>query len=454
MDQRTLRDAVKEYAKQLAQLVNEIGLYPPTHPHIQFQLEKTITALQPLHVIMEVVVFTIIEGYLAFDGIPLYELRAQTDKIVPLCQNKKIRRICVSRGVTPDHLLQFALLLQSKIQVPDGDALISALREQGIASIRADSLISMDESAALDVINGKQVYGATVEANKLVYKALQNGEALPLEVVDQMSRNIAEMISRDRSSGLALALLRDYDDYTFTHSANVAILTVAVATFLVDDPRILQRLARAAILHDIGKTRIPLKILNKPERLDPEEWHIMQQHPKLGVIILEEEKQLDRLPILIAAQHHMKYDHTGYPNVAGMEKLHPFSLIVNICDIYDAITSRRAYKNPLPPDRALAIMSKLIGSDFYPQFFKLFLQTVGVYPPGSFLRLNTGEIGIVQKVQPMTLLQPEIKLLTSPAGSLRTEPEILNLAAAGETRHIAALIAPDNLGLNPLDFMT
>jgi putative nucleotidyltransferase with HDIG domain len=453
MDQKTLRNAIKEYAKLLAQLVSDIGLYPISHPHIQIQLEKTIAALQPLHVIMEEIVITISEGYLAFENIPLYDLRSQTDKIVSLCTVKNIRRICVSRGVTPENMLQFTLLLQSKSQAPDGDSLVSILREMGLALVRADSLISVAETAAHNVISGKQVYGSAVEANKLIYTALQNGEPLPLDIVDQMAKNITDMISRDRSSGLAVAMLRDYDEYTFTHSANVAILAVAVAAVLVDDPRLLQRLARAAILHDIGKTRIPLQILNKPEKLNPEEWHIMQQHPKLGVIILEEQKQLDRLPIFIAVQHHMKFDHTGYPRLTGMEKLHPFSLIVNICDIYDAITSRRAYKNPLPPDKALAVMLKLIGSDFFPQFFKVFLQTVGVYPPGSFLHLNTGEIAMVQRVQPQTLLQPEIKLLTNPGGSLRTEPEIVNLATAGEMRHIVSLMTPAELGLNPLDFM-
>ncbi|MCM8814264.1 MAG: HD-GYP domain-containing protein [Candidatus Omnitrophica bacterium] len=453
-DQKTFKNSVKELSKQFALLLSELALYPSNHPHIAAQLQQVIDRLTAVHEIVEEVTIEISEGFFTFDGIPLYDIKLQTDKAVQLCASKGISRITLCRGLAPQQVSEFAQLLHDKTQAPTAEQVGLTLRTMGITALRVDSAVSRETDEQVPAgLAGKKTYGASVEANKLIYGALQSGQPLPLEVVDTVAKDITAMINRDPGTGLTLASLRNYDEYTFTHSANVAILAVTVAAAIFDDAALLQQLARAAILHDVGKTRIPVEILNKPEKLNDEEWQIMQQHPMLGAVILEEQKNIDRLSILIALQHHMRFNMTGYPKIPGHNTLHPFSLIVNICDIYDAITSRRVYKTPLPADKALAIMVRLIGNDFDPQFFKIFIQMMGIYPPGSFVRLNTGELAITVRARPQSLLQPDIKIISDPQGNLLAAPASVHLSAAAQERTIAEMVDPVSLGLNALDFL-
>lgn len=183
---------------------------------------------------------------------------------------------------------------------------------------------------------------------------------------------------------------------------------------------------------------------------------MIKQHPLLGVELLERQERVDLLAVVIAAEHQMKHDLSGYPKIGGIIQLHPLSEIVNIASAYDAITSAHAYKQPLLADKALGLMLQMVGCDFDPQYFKIFVQMMGIYPPGGFVRLNTGEIALTKRVYPNALLQPEIKILLDAAGRAIDEPRFANLyEQQGDASPlvIQEMVDPTSLGIDPLEFI-
>ena len=378
MNQALIKNKVKVLAKNFSLLLTESNLYPPQHPNVVAQTHQTLSSLEDIFKLLSEIYLDILEGQFAHEGIPLYEIKHTVEKTVQMLEIKEIKCICFKNNLSPKHLTVFVQMLTNKIKHLNAEGLQSELIKANITSIVIKKKKTKKDTDKPAILAADKVYGSSIEANKLIYSAIQSGKVLPLDIVDKVAQDITRLISQDSSSSLALASLRNYDEYTFTHSANVAILSVTLATTVIDNPLLLNRLARAAILHDIGKTKIPLKILNKSGKLDPDEWNLMQQHPLLGANILEQQKDMDDLSIIIASQHHMKYDMSGYPQIQHLAPIHPLSLIVNICDIYDAITSKRPYKNPMPGDKALSIMMRLIGCDFDPAFFKIFVQMMGI----------------------------------------------------------------------------
>jgi len=392
-----------------------------------------------------------------FEGIPLYELKQVVFKTTQLLELKEIRCIRFAKNFTPNELSVCVKLITDKSRALHADSIQKELSKNNISSI------SVEKKPSLTADDGKgnflpadKIYGSSVEANKLIFNTLVKENTIPMDIVDKVAEDITDLIARDKSASLALSSLRDYDEYTFTHSTNVAILSVTLASNILNNAEILKDLARAALLHDIGKTRIPMEILNKLGKLTTEEWDLMRQHPLLGVKILEQQEEVNELAVLVACQHHMKYDLSGYPAIETSGGLHPLSLIVNICDVYDAITSKRSYKKPFPPDKALSIMMRLIGCDFEPQLFKIFTQMIGVYPPGTLVRLNTQELAITRKVHPQALLLPEVKIISKPSGSLLENPIIMNLSDEqqnNEKRSIKTLMDPSEAKIDIISYI-
>lgn len=429
MDQVTLKNLVKAFAKNFSLLLTENMLYPPQHPNVIAQTKQVIAAAEVAFDVFDEIYLDVLDDQFVFEGIPLYELKQLVGKTTHLLESKEIRCIRFAKNFKPQELSVFVGLISDKSRALHADSIQKELIKQNISSISVEKKPSLTaDDGKGDFLPADKIYGSSVEANKLIYNTLLTENTIPMDIVDKVAQDITSLITRDKSSSLALASLRDYDEYTFTHSANVAILSVTLASNILNDADTLKKLACAALLHDIGKTRIPTEILHKPSKLNDEEWGIMRDHPILGVKILEQQEEVNELAVIVACQHHMKYDLSGYPNLSTTCEMHPLSLIVNICDVYDAITSKRSYKKPFPPDKALSIMMRLIGCDFEPYLFKIFTQMIGIYPPGTLVRLNTQELAVTRKVQTHALLLPEVKVISKPTGSLLEEPFIINLS--------------------------
>lgn len=228
-----------------------------------------------------------------------------------------------------------------------------------------------------------------------IIKGDSSGIRKPLRVV----QDITDLAFIDRSVLLGVATIRDYDDYTFTHSVNVAIQSICLGHQIGLSRNSLVRLGISALFHDLGKIDIPIEILNKPGPLDEAEFREIQHHPLNGVrriTKLKAESELIAKIILPPFEHHLRYDLSGYPNIHWSRALSLFGRILQICDVYDALTSSRCYrKTPMSPDRALGMMLEKSGKDFDPILLKWFVNMQGVMPIGTLVKLNTGHFGLV-----------------------------------------------------------
>jgi HD-GYP domain-containing protein (c-di-GMP phosphodiesterase class II) len=195
----------------------------------------------------------------------------------------------------------------------------------------------------------------------------------------------------------------------------VCILSLALASAFIKDADKLRAIGQAALLHDVGKIIIPHRILNKPTGLTEEERAIMRRHPVEGARLLEETEGIDALSVVVTFEHHRGYDLSGYPALTD-EQPHPISLLIQITDIYDALTSERAYCPQRPPEHALAYLASQAGKLLEPRLVKKFIGMMGVFPPGSIVECDSGEIGIVEKIQHADLLRPIIRIIKDVQG--------------------------------------
>jgi len=247
------------------------------------------------------------------------------------------------------------------------------------------------------------------------------GRVIDSEGVSQLVTGMVDSILRNSDALVSLSRLKRFDEYTFFHSVNTSVLSVALGRRLGFSSRDLHLLGSGTLLHDIGKTKIPLEILNKPGRFEAHEFEIMKQHALRGVEVLTAPTGFQEDIIRPALEHHERVDGTGYPFGRHRAELTPFGLIASVVDVYDAMTSDRCYHKGMPAHRVLQHLYNL-GQDGHleSKFVQQFIQCVGVYPVGSCVVLDSGETGIVsqlnedQPVSPKLILVRDANLCTMP----------------------------------------
>jgi len=236
---------------------------------------------------------------------------------------------------------------------------------------------------------------------------VQAGGAVDVRACSSMVDTVIDSAVRNPDALLTLCKLRRHDAYTFTHGVNVSVVAAAFGVYLGFSPQELKELGLAGLFHDVGKTRIPDAILNKPGRLTDMEFARIKRHPLLGRDLISGLK-LPEGVLRGVAEHHERFDGSGYPNGLAGEAIHRWGRILAVADVYDAMTSRRSYKGPMLPTRALAVIHGMRGRDFPVALAERFIKFLGPYPVGSFVRLTNGEYGFVRTSNPKKPLLPEI----------------------------------------------
>ncbi len=323
----------------------------------------------------------------------------------------------------------------------------------------ADSLDEDEEAREA----AKRVYAQGVAVTKEVVNSVRMGRTASLKKVKRVLQGIVDQVLNNETSLIGLTTIRDYDEYTFAHSVNVCIFSVALGKKLGFNRIQLYDLGLAALLHDIGKARIPLEILNKAGGLDESEWLLMQQHPWLGALTLFEMRSYGEIPqrsILVAHEHHMKTDLTGYPRTIRERELGLFSRIVSVADGFDAATTRRSYQTvPIQPDEVLREMWENPRRGLDPIIVKAMINMIGIYPVGTCVILDTFEIAIVAATNPDSerLNRPLIRIAIDVDGAVVAAPgQPWNLAEedglGGYVRSIVKVTNPDRYGLTVGDY--
>jgi HD-GYP domain-containing protein (c-di-GMP phosphodiesterase class II) len=309
----------------------------------------------------------------------------------------------------------------------------------------------------------KRVYSQGVAVTKEVITSVRMGRATSVKRVKRAVQLIVDQVLNNETSVVGLTTIRDYDEYTFTHSVNVCIFSVALGKKLGFSRLQLYDLGMTALLHDVGKARIPVDILNKTTGLDEREWRVMQGHPWLGALTLFTMRTYDETPyraILTAHEHHMKTDFTGYPRTVRPRELGIFSRIVSVADGFDAATTRRSYQTtPIEPDQVLREMWQNPKRGYDTILVKALINLIGIYPVGTCVILDTFEVAIVSGPDPegQQLNRPVVRIaVEAEGGSVPPPGTLASLTerdeAGGYRRSIVKVTNPSRYGLTVGDY--
>jgi HD-GYP domain-containing protein (c-di-GMP phosphodiesterase class II) len=318
------------------------------------------------------------------------------------------------------------------------------------------------ESREKNKAAAKRTYSQSLAVTKDVVNSVRIGKSPNIKKIKRVVQSIVDQILADDTSLLGLTTLRDYDEYTFIHSVNVCIFAVSLGRRLGLSKGQLYDLGMAALLHDIGKARVPLEVLNKSDQLTDTEWRMIASHPWLGVLALMQLKGQQELPyraITVCYEHHMKVDLTGYPRNIRPREMSIYSKIVAVADGFDAATSQRAYQNhPITPAQVLQEMRDNARRGMDPAIVKAFVAMLGIYPVGTLVRLDTLEMAIVHASNPMPehISRPMVRIISDATGNVLYPGELADLTELGENgeyrRTVIKTENPERYGIRIGDY--
>lgn len=276
------------------------------------------------------------------------------------------------------------------------------------------------------------------------------GRAIATDHLAPLVDEISGSVLRNPSAFISLARLKKRDEYTYMHSVAVCALMIALAKQQGMEGDALHQAGLAGLLHDIGKAVIDEKILNKPGKLSDDEFTLIKTHPEEGSRLLLEGRGTGAIPLDVCLHHHEKMNGTGYPHRLDSNHISLFARMGAVCDVYDAVTSDRPYKSGWDPAEALRKMAEWSHGHFDEQVFQSFVKSVGIYPTGSLVRLESGRLGVVLDQSPDSLLTPRIKVFFSTRARNHIRPEIVDLSHPGCTERIASYELAEKWNLGDL----
>jgi len=375
----------------------------------------------------------------------------------------------VLRGVRPDEWAPFlSLLLRNPPEEGPYSAFVERLNDTPVEHLdvqpeRDVTGLELEEEEALAA--AKRTYAQSVRMARDVLSDVRLGRAVNVRKVKRAVQNIVDQVLGNESSMITMTTLKDFDEYTFNHCVNVCIFSVVIGQRLGLSKLQLYELGLGGLLHDIGKMRIGEDVINKPGGLTDDEWAQLKEHPTEGLLLLFQLGGFGDVPyrqMLMAYEHHMKVDTTGYPQNTRPRVPSLFSRIVAVADGFDAGTSVRSYQyEPWPPDEVLKEMRDNPRRGFDPLLVKALINATGVFPIGTLVILDSLELAVVSGVNadPQRLHQPRVKVISDPMGVPVSDPVTLDLseldASTGRpVKQIIKTTDPQKYGIRVSDYLT
>lgn len=411
-----MMEKIEQYIKRLIICLQIAKIYTSNHPKFSEGLNTAFDSLTDILSEKQEFTIGIIGDELAYEREIFFELSKKIKAAISILKKKGIERIIFTKGIDKEELSKFIEYLAipetehqddpqkyimtigirnvtvGKIKSSE-DAVKAPAKEQKIKDIEsyyAESLKTVETSIE-DVLGGKAIDGVDFRFNVI---------------------GVMENLMKKHNEFLRLAAVKRYDTTTFWHLLNVSILSMYFSWKLGFSKEDFLDIATAAIFHDVGKIFISRKIIQKPDKLSEEEFDIVRSHSAFGAqILLKYSQTLGMLVPLVAFEHHLGYNGKGYPKLAFEQKPHTASLIVSICDVYDALTQRRSYKREYSPALIYEIMTKLRGKLFHPELLDSFFKILGVWPYGTLVLLNDDTVAVVRKQNAHDIFNPIVEVI-------------------------------------------
>ena len=371
-----------------------------------------------------------------------------------------VEAIGASRAATLDQELQNGPSIQvDTSHTPDSVAPATPheIRSRAESFDFGDPLpVAPDEPrpAPLDIERARAaaVCGKARQAMVAMFQEVRMGSAVDAQSMLPVVDEISQSVLRNSDALIGLVRLKTKNDYTYMHSVAVCALMVALARQLGMTESAVKEAGLAGLLHDIGKMAVPGGILEKPGSLTDDEFRVIKLHPESGHRILTEGNGVPHAALDVVLHHHEKMDGSGYPHGLANEQISRLARMCAICDVYDALTSNRSYKAGWCPNKAIRQMASWKGH-FDPVIFQAFVKSVGIYPVGTLVRLESGRLGVVMQQRENSLLQPQVKIFFSTKSMTHIAPEVLDLGVKHAQDKIVEWENPEKWNFKNLEQM-
>jgi putative nucleotidyltransferase with HDIG domain len=447
----------EELLRHFSASAKAVQLYSPDHPIVARAIEQLAETLERAHVEAADVVLGIVDHQVVVDGVPLPGVHGSADT-VDRFRAIGVERIAFDRGVTGQELLTFVreLAASQARRGDEGEERLAALSSARIHVGRLQVQRRM-ESGQNDIRAIQQSYRTAVAGAEVIWEQAQAEGSPDPEMAVGLVEGLASAVGQNQRAMIALTALCRYDNYTFTHMVNVSVLTMAQARSLRIDGAQLRQFGLAGLMHDIGKIRTPSEILTKPDRLTESEFAIMMKHPVDGGEMLRRRLELPPLTAVVAFEHHLRMDGTGYPAGVNRPSLNLATQFCSIADVYDAMRSQRKYQQAFPTDRIIAVLKQNDGQRFDQRLVRRFSQLMGIYPAGNLVRLDNGSLAVVLRIHAPDPSRPMVRVIVGADGQRLAAPHDVALWAeddpAGPPPRIVTPVDPAEAGVDPLPYL-
>jgi putative nucleotidyltransferase with HDIG domain len=305
-----------------------------------------------------------------------------------------------------------------------------------------------------DIISARKLFDSAKERVRKILYPVRLGGRLDSKHAAELTDELVELSSSRPSVFTTMSQLKEQSDYAFSHSVNVSIISIAIGRRLGKASDELKVISLAGLLHDVGMMKISENIINKPDKLTESEFDEIKKHPELGYKILHNDQSLPSEVATVALQHHEKTDGSGYPLGLYERQLHNITKIVSIADVYDAITSKKSYNHERTPSEALKILFSFSGKHFNEVLVKFFINAIGIYPIGTLVMLDSGELGIILESNKKDLTKPKVLLVSDEMAQKIDKPVIFDLSrhdfkTKKPMKKIISSINPKQYGIEP-----
>jgi HD-GYP domain-containing protein (c-di-GMP phosphodiesterase class II) len=336
---------------------------------------------------------------------------------------------------------------ETSVSQAESDAQVEAeLRQTADARRRVAPV-----SAAIELERATRICLQSKQAVKSMFEEARMGKSVDVDGARILVEEISDSVSRNPGAIISLARLKTADEYTYMHSVAVCAMMVALARQLSLDAEQTHSAGLAGLLHDLGKALIPLDLLNKPGKLTVKEFAIIKSHPDKGHEMLLSGDNVNPMALDVCWHHHEKVNGSGYPKGLKGDEISLFAKMGAVCDVYDAITSNRPYKRGWDPAESLRKMAEWSSGHFDSTVFQAFVKSIGIYPVGSLVRLNSGRIGVVMEQTTESLTTPCVKVFFSIKSNMRILPQVINLSSPDISEKIASREDPTKWNFPDLD---
>ncbi|HKE91133.1 MAG TPA: HD domain-containing phosphohydrolase [Gemmatimonadales bacterium] len=364
-----------QFLGAFAQALAGMSLYADGHPARARGIDAAYQELRDLQAKHAHPLFTFLGDEVIFGRLPLREMRdwGWSNRLA----SAGIQRLEFADHVTREDFEVFledvlSRLTLEGIDTAEARPLRPTAIKYGVVGVRSGAEMAKDEALPTATITFS--LGEEVETIRWLHDEVQQREMLPLAEAEAVVRSLSVAMHGEQQVMMPLLQLKQFDQYTTTHSLNVSVLSMALAEFLGMGPADVRAFGVAGLLHDLGKVRIPIEVLTKTGKLTPDERVLMNRHPVEGArLILESEEDLD-LAAVVAYEHHIMLNGLGYPQVRYRRPCHEASNLVHVCDVYDALRTRRPYRDAWPVEQVLPYIEGRAGMEFDPKYVRAFIE--------------------------------------------------------------------------------